>query len=64
MNLIWSLWVCCPELKPGESGLLQSAPDLQCISAQMLTWRMFGKSVTQLSILLATALPFKRTKAF
>ncbi len=64
MNSIWSLWVCCPELKSGESGLLQSAPDLQCISAQMLTWRMLGKSITQLVIILATAFPFKRTKTF
>ncbi len=36
MNLIWSLWVCWPELNSGERGLLQSAPDLQYISAQVL----------------------------
>ncbi len=44
------------KIESGESGLLQSAPDLQCISAQVLTWQMLGKSVMQLLILLATAL--------
>ncbi len=35
MNLILSLWVCCPELNSGESGLHQSAPDLQCTGADL-----------------------------